>query len=117
MDNIQTQMNTILQDPEMMSRIMSMAQSLSGGQSSSPPKEEYAPNISMPEIDLETVQKLSGFLMQSNIDSNQQTLLSALTPYLNAKRIAKLEKAMRAAKLANLASSLLANASTFNIGR
>ena len=110
MDNMQTQMNSILQNPEMMEKIMSMAQSLSQGQSE---QQSFAPEPSgftMPEIDLATVQKLSGFLGQSNIDNKQRTLLNALSLYLSGERISKLEKAMRAAKLATLASSLLSNA-------
>ena len=114
MDNIQNQMNAILQDPEMMGRIMSMAQTLGGGQNDPSPPQE--PVLSMPDIDLATVQKLSGFIGQSNIDKNQRSLLNALTPYLNHERISKLEKAMRAAKLATLASSLLSGAG-LNIGR
>lgn len=117
MDNIQNQMNAILQNPEMMGRIMSMAQSLSGGQSEPPPPKEEVPAFSLPEIDLAIVQKLSGFIGQSNIDKNQRSLLNALAPYLNHERIAKLEKAMRAAKLATLASSLLSNAGLFDPGR
>ena len=104
MDDFQSQMNAILQNPEMMERIMSMAQSLSGGQEETPDEQPRSP---IPDIDLGMVQKLSGLIGKSKIDSNQQCLLNALSPYLNHHRIAKLEKAMRAAKLATLASSLL----------
>ena len=117
MDNLQEQMNSILGNPEMMSRIMSMAQSLGGGQDAKPPPQEQAADFSLPEIDLETIQKLSGFIGRSNIDQNQRTLLKALVPYLDPLRIEKLEKAMRAAKLASLASSLLAKTSLLNFGR
>ena len=116
MDNIQNQMNAILQDPEMMGRIMSMAQSLNSRQETSPPPQEQASTMSLPDIDFGMIQKLSGFITQSKIDTNQQHLLNALTPYLHHERIAKLEKAMRAAKLATLASSLLSNAG-FNLSR
>ena len=108
MDNIQSQMNAILQNPEMMARIMAMAQSLGGGTAQETTSEP--PPLSLPDIDPVMIQKLSGFLGQSNIDRNQQTLLQALMPYLNRDRIAKLEKAMRAAKLASLASTLLTSA-------
>ena len=108
MDGFQAQMNSILQNPEMMEKIMSMAQSLSQSQDENmPPKEQ--PTTIMPEIDLDTIQKISGILGQSNIDKNQRSLLNALSPYINSSRITKLEKAMRAAKLATLASSLLSN--------
>lgn len=119
MDDMQSQMNSILQNPEMMGKIMEMAQSLSSGTTEIPQQQvQEAPAFSMPDIDLATIQKLSGFLGKSNIDNNQRTLLNALIPYLSNERIAKLEKAMRAAKLATLASSLLSNAGLqFNPGR
>ena len=53
------------------------------------------------------LQRLSGLARQSGIDSQQRTLLTALKPYLSDERVSKLEKAMRAAKLAKLASSIL----------
>jgi hypothetical protein len=54
------------------------------------------------------IQKLSGIARQSSIDKNQQNLLRALGPYLSRERITKLEKAMRAAKIAGIASTALA---------
>lgn len=119
MDDMQNQMNAILGNPEMMQKIMSMAQSLN--QANTPPtiaetKENV--NTSIPDIDLSVIQKLSGFAGQTNIDKNQRTLLNALSPYLSRDRLSKLEKAMRAAKMANLASIFLnKSGSHFNTGR
>lgn len=110
MDDMQNQMNAILGNPEMMQKIMAMAQSLGQSQpvkqESEPPKQETESGA-FPNIDLSMVQKLSGLAGQSNIDANQRTLLKALTPYLNRERISKLERAMRAAKMANMASAFL----------
>lgn len=110
MDDMQNQMNAILGNPEMMQKIMAMAQSLGQAQPGNPdpesPKQETEGNT-FSNIDLSMVQKLSGLAGQSNIDNNQRTLLKALTPYLNRERIAKLERAMRAAKMANMASAFL----------
>ena len=53
------------------------------------------------------LQKIMSFAQQTGIDRNQQALLKALDPFLTRDRIRKLEKAMRAAKLANLATSAL----------
>lgn len=108
MDDLQSQMNSILQNPKMMEQIMSMAQSL--GNSSAPQETQGASCAPLPEIDPVMIQKVSGLLGRSNIDKNQQVLLQALVPYLNRERIAKLEKAMRAAKLASLATALLSSA-------
>ena len=118
MDNMESQMNAILQNPDMMAKIMSMAQSLGGGSQEPPQPQQEAPGFSMPDIDFATIQKISGFIGQSNIDHDQRALLNALIPYLSHQRIAKLEKAMRAAKLATVASSLLSSAGLqLNIGR
>jgi hypothetical protein len=53
---------------------------------------------------------------KGTIDHNQQGLLKALTPYLSQARISKLEKAMRAAKMAQFATVLL-NSGHFQSGR
>ena len=105
MSEMEDKLNSVLNNPQMMQQIMSMAQSL-GNQ---PQQKEDAPSKkdTLPEIDLGMLQKLSGLAGQSGIDKNQQTLLKALGPYLSRERIAKLEKAMRAAKVARLATSLI----------
>ena len=117
MDNMQSQMNAILGNPDMMQKIMEMAKSLSPTQAdvqaaATPPPQNN--DFSLPDIDLSMVQKLSGIVGQTGIDQNQRSLLSALRPYLSHDRISKLEKAMRAAKLATLASSFLGGAG-FNL--
>lgn len=106
-ENMQNQMNAILNDPAMMQKIMSMAQALQPNEPAQAPKEQTSPTASFPDIDLSMVQKLSGLAGKSNIDSNQRSLLTALTPYLSRERVQKLERAMRAAKMANLASAFL----------
>ena len=109
MDDLQSQMNAVLGDPEMMQKIMAMAQALNSENPQSPteqPRPEQT-GFSMPDIDISLVQKLSGFASQSRIDSNQANLLKALGPYLQKERLSKLEKAMRAAKMAGLASHFL----------
>lgn len=53
------------------------------------------------------MQQLAGLTRQSGIDQNQQALLRALTPYISRERRNKLEKAMRAAKIARTASAFL----------
>lgn len=107
MDDMQAQMGAILGNPEMMQKIMAMAQSLQGNQQESQPQKESPPPV-MPNIDMGMLQKLSGFANQSGIDNNQKNLLQALGPYLSNDRVNRLEKAMRAAKMARLASGLLA---------
>ena len=107
MDNMQNGINAILENPEMMQKIMAMAQSLNP-QPEQPTTQQSPPTPPpFPNLDIGMLQKLSGLADKANIDSNQRTLLSALTPYLSGDRIGRLERAMRAAKLAGLASGLL----------
>ena len=121
MDDMQNQMNNILQNPEMMQKIMQMAQSLNQqtpNNDPSPAVNQNTPGSSIPSIDPAALRHLAGLAGQTNIDNNQRSLLKALTPYLSRERITKLEKAMRAAKLANLASGFLGRSgSIFQSGR
>lgn len=123
MEDMQAQMGAILNNPEMMQKIMSMAQALNQSPPAEPtqePTQEPAQQPqaqAFPDIDIGLLQKLSGFASQSGIDHNQKNLLNALGPYLSNARIAKLEKAMRAAKMARMASSVLGQSSIFGIGR
>ena len=107
MDDMESKLSSILNDPEMMGKIMAMAQSL-GSQHppQEPPKPENPPPI-MPQIDLALVQKLSGFARQSGIDPREQALLGALQAYLTGDRVVRLERAMRAAKMAKLATTMI----------
>lgn len=101
MDEMEQKLGAVLGNPELMEKIMAMAQSL--GQPAQPPQEPPQ----APEMDFAMLQRLSGLARQSGIDSQQRALLTALKPYLSGERVSKLEKAMRAAKLAKLASSVL----------
>ena len=105
MDNLEEKLGAILSDPDMMQKIQAMAQSL--GQSQPPPAPQPPPESKAPEIDFSALQRLSSLAGQTGIDQNQQALLSALCPYMNQTKVSKLEKAMRAARMARLASSFL----------
>lgn len=106
MDELEEKLGSILNDPNMMQKIMSMAQIL--GQQPSPEPPNQAPIQPLTgNIDTAMLQKVYHIARQSGIDRNQQALLKALTPYLSHGRICKLEKAMRAAKIAGIATSAL----------
>ena len=98
MGEMEDKLTSMLNDPQMMQKVMAMAQSLTGD---SPGREE------LPGLDLGMVQKLSGLASRTGIDKDQRSLLQALKPYLSRERIDKLEKAMRAAKMAKIATSAL----------
>ena len=112
MSEMEEKLGAILSNPQMMQQIMSMAQAMSPppepqGRPEQPP--EPAPPASAPPAlpDFSVMQKLAGMTRQSGVDKNQQALLRALSPYISRERSAKLEKAMRAAKMARLASAFL----------
>jgi len=107
MEGMEEKLNAILGNPQMMQQIMSMAQAM--GQTETPQNETPPPqNNAGGGLDMAMIQKLSNIARQSGIDKNQQNLLRALSPYLSRDRISKLEKAMRAAKIAGIASTALA---------
>ena len=123
MEDMQTQMGAILNNPDMMQKIMAMAQSLNATESKeepSPPQKDVSqvPPFPIPDIDPGMLQKLSGIATNSGVDPHQKNLLQALSPYLSNQRILKLEKAMRAAKMAKLASAFLGQSGNlFGVGR
>lgn len=104
MEDMESQLSAILGNPQMMEQIMSIAQNF---QSESPPQPQ--PSSPLGEIDFATVQKLTSLIGKTGIDGQQRALLQALHPYLSSQRIQKLEKAMRAAKLAGMASIFFSN--------
>ena len=117
MDDMEEKLGAVLNNPQMMQQIMSMAQALGGSQPPpEPPKAEPKPEP-FPEIDLAMVQKLSGLARQSGIDSREKALLQALRAYLTADRVARLERAMRAAKMAKFATGFLGQQGLLRIGR
>lgn len=102
MDQMEDKLGAILNNPQLMGQIMNMAQSL--GQSEPHPSKQEP---QLPNIDPGMLRQLSSLAGQSGIDGNQQALLRALNPYLSGRKVEKLEKAMRAAKIARMASGFL----------
>jgi hypothetical protein len=102
-NNLEESLGAILSNPDMMQKIQAMAQSL--GHSPGPEPQQQVTDI--PQIDFGMLQKLSGLAGQTGIDTNEKALLHALSPYIGNSKITKLEKAMRAAKMARLASGFL----------
>lgn len=113
MAGLEEQLSAVLSNPQMMQQIMAMAQNFAPPpeappqpQPPPPPQAQIPP---LPNIDPAMLQKLSGLMNAGGVDQNQQHLLQALCPYISNYRITKLEKAMQAAKMAKMATSLLCN--------
>ena len=119
-------LNSILSNPDAMSQIMQLAQSLSGGQEqpsappSPPPPPRPAPRQSAPAPDM--LSSLAGGLdpklltrllpiiqeLGGQQDSNARALLYALRPYLREDRQEKVERALQLARLFHLGKKFLA---------
>ena len=106
MSELEEKLSALMSNPQLMQQIAAMAQSMG----SSPPPEqkpEAAESRNMPMPDPELLQILSKSAMQPAVDGNQTALLQALSPYVSSSRLKKLERAMRAARLAGTASAFL----------
>lgn len=109
MNELEEKLGAVLGNPQLMQQIMNMAQSL--GQASPPPQSAAPPptmqSPALGDIDPAMLGKIMNLAGRCEIDAQQKTLLNALQPYLSGQRIQKLEKAMRAAKLASAVTSIL----------
>ncbi len=114
MSELEEKLGAILSNPQMMQQIMSMAQAMGQTSPQEPPQETDSP-VWSPELDPGTLQTLSQFAKSNTVDQEQQALLQALSPYLSHTRVEKLERAMRAAKMAGLASTLLSSGALQNL--
>ena len=118
MDGMEEKLGSILGNPALMQQIMSMAQALGKQEPEPVPQEKAGAPLPFGEGELGMIQTMSALMGKTGIDSNQQALLRALMPYLSSTRIAKLENAMRAAKMAGMASTLLSRSGlSLNTGR
>ena len=106
MSELEEKLGAMLSIPQLMQQISSLVQAM--GQPSQPaPSPPPMPEPSPPEPDFSQLQGLASLLQNNRTDANQQALLTALSPYLSPWRVGKLERAMRASKMAGLASVLL----------
>lgn len=102
-NSLEETLGAILSDPDTLRQLQAIAGSLA-----SAPAQPAAPEPPAPAApDLTQLKALSSLAGGTGIDANQQALLQALSPYLSQDRLNRLENAMRAAKMAKLASSFL----------
>lgn len=106
MNDLEQKLNEVISNPQMMQQLMAIAQSL-GNNDPQQPAAAATPVSASIEPDLGMIQKVAGMASSTSVDPNQRALLRALSPYISRDRVGKLEKAMRAAKMAAFASSLL----------
>lgn len=108
MSEWEEKLGAILGNPQAMSQIMSLAQSLgASSQSSAPPSEAEAPAPSpmtaMDGLDPRLLTMASRILSEYNSHEDGRTaLLDALRPFVKPQRYAKLDKAIQIARLSRL---------------
>ena len=108
MSELEEKLGSLLSNPQLMEQIMQMANSINPTQGNHvAEKLADGPNPGQSLPDLQMLSKFSQLAGQGNMDANEQSLLCALEPYLSHGRIQKLERAMRAAKIARFASGFL----------
>jgi len=118
-------LNSLLSNPDAMSQIMQLAQSLSGGGQDAPPPSPPSPPISstpksesgdifsslLGNTDPSLFIKLLPLIQElgSQQNSNARQLLYALRPYLKEDRQEKVERALQLARLFHVGKKFLAN--------
>mgnify|MGYP003291966717 CR=1 FL=1 len=105
MSELEDKLNALMSNPQLMQQIAAMAQNMNN--TNQEPNTQEPPPPGVPALDLQHMQSIIQAASQNGVDRNQQALLHALTPYLSSPRILKLERAMRAAKMAGVASLFL----------
>lgn len=105
--DFEQQLTDLLQNPEQMQSIFSLARSLG----LSPPQgpTEPAPVPKPPEPTASAVNDTLSELLQKagKLDRRQENLLNALKPFLKPARREKIDRAMQAARLSRLAGAAL----------
>jgi len=109
MNELEEKLNALLSNPQLMQQVAGLAQAMGGTKTeqTAPSKEEE--KASLPVMDPRQMQLIMQAMNHTDIDNHQHALLLALSPYLSTSRISKLERAMRAAKIAGAASLLFSS--------
>jgi len=107
-------LNSILSSPEDMKKIMDLAKSLSGTSGGTAPASPHSENNnhggtpSAGDIDPELIKLMNRIISEFLEQKNDKTLLlSNIKPYLRADRQAKIDKAVKIARIAYIAKSAL----------
>lgn len=109
-EGFEDKLNQILSDPDSMAKIMNLAQSLGGPSAAPNGPPDPPPKPPPPPPDDAFVKGILRLMQQAqHTDKRQEALLCALKPYLAPERQAKIDEALRIAKLSQLAGFALKN--------
>jgi len=107
MGELEYRLSAVLNNPQLMQQIASMAQAMGASSHQEPAEQKETPAVPAAGFDPAMLQTMAQTMGHTGVDSNQKALLQALTPFLSGYRVQKLERAMQAAKLAGAASDFL----------
>lgn len=115
MENMDSRLNALLNDPNAMARIMELARQLSGGAvpptpPPAPPPPPPPPQSSQEDsFDPTVLLRLLPLLQELRQEENSQTrqLLLALRPFLKPERQGKVERAVKLAHLIHIGKKFL----------
>ena len=107
MDGLEEQLQKILNDPDSMAQILSLAQSF-GLQ---PPEGAASvPSAPPPPPDDGMAKAIFGMMQQARqSDGKQEALLQAIKPYLRPERRGKIDRALQIARISHMAGFALRN--------
>ena len=102
MDNIEEKILDVINDPEKLEQIMGIAKGLGF----TPPENDVSQeqHISTPPLE-----PFLNLLQANHPDGKQEALFQALMPYLRPSRQKKLQRALKVAKISQLAGFALKN--------
>ena len=109
MSEFEDRLNSILNDPEQMDKIASMAKSLMGGGGPDSAPQQTQPTDSgasslLEGLDPGMIQRVMQMMSGMNQGPDENTaLLEAMKPFLKEKRRAKMDRALKLAKMAKMA--------------
>lgn len=103
MAELEDMINSVLNDPEQMNMISSLAKSLMGGEPETQPRENKAAPGLMDGLDPAMLGKIQRLMSGAEKPGESEALLRAMQPYLSEKRRVKMDKALKLARLAKLA--------------
>lgn len=98
MDDISEKLATILNDPDSMSRVRQMAESILGGEKQ---KEESVSDSGIKAEDMQTIMSLIS-RFNSTRDDDRTRLLMALKPHLSEPKREKVDTAVKILKMLEL---------------
>lgn len=114
-EGLEEALNQVLNNPERMAQILSLAQSFGMQPPEAPPTEPVpsAPmqaDASMPPLDPALLRSMMQLMQQAQrSDGKQEALLLALRPYLAPERREKFDRALQIARISHLAGYALRN--------